>query len=150
MLRRIFLTLTVLLLLPFLANIFGWNVFAAVDDGKRTRSAACSIGLLHLSNLPDYGDSVAELSNIEGMEAKTLVRIGSFELFIEPRFDPLHLWRFHRVRQGDDRVLELPWLLLPVVSLLLALSAPKRRPSAGDRGTTAATAVGPGDQPPAD
>jgi hypothetical protein len=118
--KALSVTIGGILLLPFLVNLAGWDLYGYVYFWKKDLVVACAQGVSHnalTEHLPplekgSFGyDLIAE-------RRVTSLRLGPFELFVEKRIDPMQSLRFHIVNHGEDHEyngLEFPWLLIPLI-----------------------------------
>lgn len=126
--RRIaIIALTFAILLPFLVNLLGWNIYAYLNFGEKDLILASSLGVSHNAWAEHYEQDVA--FGIEMLDdfTTTIIDIGFLNLFLERRGDQMTPFTFRWIQPdeySDYRGFEFPWLLLLLVPFTIMV-APK-------------------------
>ncbi len=141
MITRILVILAVVLILPFLVNIFGRNVFIYIKPAKTAWVVAASQGMCHLARTnalpsPTNSEMLEEFSKDTGFKHTEHLTSQYLDIFSETRLDPLRPFGFGLRKASDDfdyASVEFPWLLLPLGPLFLAALLGLRKRGAARR-----------------
>ncbi|MBK1859023.1 hypothetical protein JIN80_12215 [Cerasicoccus arenae] len=106
--------LTIMVIVPFLVNLTGWNMFVYLQVGDRDLIAASSRGSAHFAVSEHIEDSLL-FGMVEELEwHKILFEAGPIEIFAEKPGEPLQMLTFRVISQSefsDYSGIEFPWLL---------------------------------------
>lgn len=126
------IALTSVILIPFLINLAGWNIYFYTNFGSKDLVLASAIGVSHTAwaehvDMDDsYGMDSHDMPLLEDYTT-TILDLGPFNLFLERREGPMAPFTFRWIAPDeylDYRGLEFPWLLLLLAPIAI-LVAPK-------------------------
>ena len=126
--RRILNTiLTIVIVLPFLINLFGWNIYTYLNFGDRDLILASALGVSHNAWAEHYESDVVLDIGLPDDFTKTVVDLVFINIFLERRGDQMTPFTFRWFiadEYSDYRGFEFPWLLFLFIPAVIML-APK-------------------------
>ena len=123
---KIYITLSVILIIPFLLNVIGKNTYLHINIGKKDIILASAIGVFHYgyADKMDFSDlSMTQFEESIGYTNSHIIKGETINLFTE-RSDTIQPFTF-RIIEADSYSnysgFEFPWLLLWFIPTFLAI-----------------------------
>jgi hypothetical protein len=112
--RIIAVVLCLLIALPLVVNLFGWNLFIYLQSGDRDLIAAASLGVAHFALSEHYEEDLSAETEEQFEWHRGLFHLGPLDIFAEKSGEPLQPFTFRLIKPSafsDYRGVEFPWLL---------------------------------------
>ncbi|MCB1100648.1 MAG: hypothetical protein KDN22_34115, partial [Verrucomicrobiae bacterium] len=136
--RRIaIITFAFAILLPFLINLLGWNIYAYLNFGEKDLILASALGVSHNAWADHYMEDVAFGMELPDDFKTTILDAGFLDLFLERRGDSMTPFTFRVIEPdeySDYRGFEFPWLLLFLIPLAIFVVSKAKRAEQGSDG----------------
>ena len=129
-LRIATIALTIAILLPFLVNLLGWNIYAYLNFGEKDLILASALGVSHNAWAEHFEEDVAFGIAMPDDLTTTIIDIGFFNLFLERRGDLMTPFTFRWIQPdeySDYRGFEFPWLLLLLIPFTIMVAPGLKR-----------------------
>ncbi len=121
--RRVIIPiLAVVILIPFLVNLAGWNLYVYWNFGKKDLIVAAALGMSHNAWAEHLDDEIELGMALPDDFQISILEVGPLEIFAERRVSPMTPFTFRWIppdEYSDYRGFAFPWLLLLSIPLLV-------------------------------
>ena len=117
----ILIALTVVILIPFIINVLGWNLYTYINYGEKDLILASAQGTSHNAWAEHYVEELDAIPLPENL-TKTILNVGFLNVYLEQRVEPMNPFRFNSI-EGDEffdyQGIEFPWLLYLLIPITI-------------------------------
>jgi len=121
--------LSIVILIPFLINILGWNLYTYINLGDKDLVLAAAQGLSHNALSEQYArDVLITEFYLPNDYIITVIDLGFIDIFLERSSGEMTLFSFNIIRQdqySDYSAVEFPWLLFLLIPYLVFILYPR-------------------------